>query len=116
MEEERQELRVLVEKEQTQGYRIKHAQILLKLDELPENQEWTYDKIKEAYHATPHTIFQIPVLNRTPSRGQKKYKDFSQGGRPAALWQSEIRVVCCAGNPNFRFLLGAVHINAIVIK
>ena len=38
MEEERQELRVLVEKEQTQGYRIKHAQILLKLDELPENQ------------------------------------------------------------------------------
>ena len=28
MEEERQELRVLVEKEQTQGYRIKHAQIL----------------------------------------------------------------------------------------
>ena len=59
MEEERQELRVLVEKEQTQGYRIKHAQILLKLDELPENQEWTYTKIKEAYHATPHTIFQI---------------------------------------------------------
>ena len=58
-EEERQELRVLVEKGQTQGYRIKHAQILLKLDEIPENQEWTYDKIKEAYHATPHTISQI---------------------------------------------------------
>ena len=44
-EEKRQELRVLVEKGQTQGYRIKHAQILIKLDEIPENQEWTYDKI-----------------------------------------------------------------------
>ena len=31
----------------------------MKLDEIPENQEWTYDKIKEAYHATPHTISQI---------------------------------------------------------
>ena len=62
-EEERQELRVLVEKGQTQRYRIKHAQILLKLDELPENQEWTYVKIKEAYHATPHTIFQILLLH-----------------------------------------------------
>ena len=38
-------------------------------------------------------------------RTEKKYKDFSQGGRYAALWQSEIRAVCCAGNPNFRFLL-----------
>ena len=50
---------MLVEKGRTQGYRIKHAQILLKLDEIPENQEWTYDKIKEAYHAMPHTICQI---------------------------------------------------------
>lgn len=58
-EEERQELRALVQKGQTQGYRIKHAQILLKLDERPENQGWTYEKIKAAYHATPHTISQI---------------------------------------------------------
>lgn len=58
-EEERQELRALVQKGQTQGYRIKHAQILLKLDEIPENQGWTYEKIKAAYHATPHTISQI---------------------------------------------------------
>ena len=75
-EEERQELRVLVEKGQTQGYRIKHAQILLKLDEIPENQEWTYEKIKEAYHATSHTISQIA-------------KRFVTGGMESALGRKE---------------------------
>ena len=38
------------------GYRIKHAQILLKLDKRPENAEWTYDRIKEAYSASHSTI------------------------------------------------------------
>ena len=38
-------------------------------------------------------------------RTEKKYKDFSQRGWYAALWQPEIRVVYCAGNPKFRFLL-----------
>ena len=58
-DEEREMLQELIAKGRTQGYRIKHAQILLKLDEIPENREWTYDKIREAYHATPHTICQI---------------------------------------------------------
>lgn len=75
-DEEREELRALVQKGRTQGYRIKHAQILLKLDEIPENQEWTYDKIKEAYHATPHTISQIA-------------KRFVTGGMEAALGRKE---------------------------
>ena len=75
-EEERQELQGLVQKGKTQGYRIKHAQILLKLDEIPENQGWTYDKIKEAYRATPHTICQIA-------------KRFVTGGVEAALGRKE---------------------------
>lgn len=75
-EEERQELRALAQKGQTQGYRIKHAQILLKLDERPENQGWTYEKIKAAYHATPHTISQIA-------------KRFVTGGVEAALGRKE---------------------------
>ncbi len=58
-DEERNMLQELIAKGRTQGYRIKHAQILLKLDEIPENREWTYAKIKEAYRATPHTICQI---------------------------------------------------------
>ena len=75
-EEERKMLRNLIEKGQTQGYRIKHAQILLKLDEIPENQEWTYEKIQQAYHATPHTICQIA-------------KRFVTGGVDSALGRKE---------------------------
>ena len=72
-EEERQ---VLVQKGKTQGYRIKHAKTQLKLAEIPENQGWTYDKIKEAYRATPHTICQIA-------------KRFVTGGVEAALGRRE---------------------------
>lgn len=58
-EDEREHLNELVQKGKTQGYRIRHAQILLKLDEIPENKCWTYDRIWESYNATPHTISKI---------------------------------------------------------
>ncbi len=51
-----QELKSLIQKG-GKGYRIKHAQILLKLDQKPENSFWTYDRIKEAYGASHSTIF-----------------------------------------------------------
>ena len=54
-EEEKEELETLVQKG-GKGYRIKHAQILLKLDKRPENKEWTYDRIKDAYKASHGTI------------------------------------------------------------
>lgn len=57
--EERAALQELISKGKTQGYRIRHAQILLKLDEIPENQKWTYEAIREAYGGTPYTISQI---------------------------------------------------------
>lgn len=75
-EEERHILGELIQKGKTQGYRIKHAQILLRLDEIPENQSWTYQKIKEAFHVTPHTITQIA-------------KRFVTGGLEAALGRKE---------------------------
>jgi len=53
--EERLDLLKLVQKG-GKGYRIKHAQILLKLDQIPENEEWTYDRIRAAYGATHTTI------------------------------------------------------------
>jgi len=52
---ERQELQMLIQKG-GKGYRIRHAQILLKLDQIPENAEWTYDRIKAAYSAAHGTI------------------------------------------------------------
>jgi len=48
-EEERQELRVLVKTGKTEGYRIRHAQMLLALDEISGNAEWTDKKIAKAY-------------------------------------------------------------------
>ena len=42
-DEERKELQLLIQKG-GKGYRIRHAQILLKLDQIPENREWTYDR------------------------------------------------------------------------
>jgi hypothetical protein len=55
IDEERQELQSLIQKS-GKGYRIKHAQILLKLDKTPENTEWTYNLIQSAYKATHKTI------------------------------------------------------------
>jgi transposase len=53
--DEIQELKALLQKG-GKGYRIKHAHILLKLDQKPENQTWTYDRIKDAYGASHSTI------------------------------------------------------------
>jgi hypothetical protein len=54
-EDERTELETLIQKG-GKGYRIKRAQILLKLDKIPENSNWTYDRIQDAYKARHSTI------------------------------------------------------------
>jgi len=55
-EEERELLRKLVQKGNTAGYRIRHAQLLLALDEIPANQSWTDEKIAKAYDVHIRTI------------------------------------------------------------
>ena len=57
-EEERSELKDLIKKG-GKGYRIRHAQVLLKLDKIPENEDWTYDRIKNAYGTVHSTIADI---------------------------------------------------------
>ncbi|MDR0474886.1 MAG: hypothetical protein LBH43_14575, partial [Treponema sp.] len=47
--EERDFLQKLIKKGNTAGYRIRHAQILLALDETPANAERTDTQIGEAY-------------------------------------------------------------------
>lgn len=54
-QEEKEELEQIVQKG-GKGYRIKHAQILLKLEDTPQNASWTYDRIQEAYNACHATI------------------------------------------------------------
>ena len=38
------------------GYRIKHAEILLKLDQSGDHTAWGYEQIMEAYHTSRGTI------------------------------------------------------------
>jgi transposase len=57
-DDERRELQELVQKG-GKGYRIRHAQILLKLDKRPENEEWTYDRIKAAYGSSHNAIAEV---------------------------------------------------------
>ena len=54
-EEEKSELVTLIKKG-GKGYRIKHAHILLKLNECPENDKWNYERIMEAYGVCRGTI------------------------------------------------------------
>jgi len=54
--DEREKLQDLIRKGKTAGCRIRHAQILLALDEIPENESWTDEKIGKAYDATTRTI------------------------------------------------------------
>ena len=52
---EEKELKEIIQKG-GKGYRVKHAQILLKLNQKPENADWTYNRIQEAYGANHNTI------------------------------------------------------------
>jgi len=58
-EDERKTLQNLVRTGNTAGYRIRHAQILLALDEIPENESWTDEKISKAYGSHIRTIGNI---------------------------------------------------------
>ena len=54
--EEREELMTLVNKGKTAGYKIKHANILLKADEGEYGPSWTDAQIAEAYNVHETTV------------------------------------------------------------
>jgi len=53
---ERAELEEIISKGKTQGYRIRHAQILLAVNDIPDNKEWTDKKIAKAYNTTEKSV------------------------------------------------------------
>ena len=55
-DEEREFLQKLIKKGNTAGHKIRHAQILLALDEIPANESWTDEKIGNAYGSHIRTI------------------------------------------------------------
>jgi hypothetical protein len=54
--EERETLKKVIQKGHTAGYRIRHAQILLALDEIPANTSWTDAEIARAYGSNIRSI------------------------------------------------------------
>ena len=54
--EERETLQRLIKKGNTAGYRIRHAQMLLALDEIPANEHWTDARIGDAYGARQQAV------------------------------------------------------------
>lgn len=58
-EEERAFLQKLIKKGKTAGHRIRHAQILLTLDEIPSNEHWTDALIGDTYGARQRAIGEL---------------------------------------------------------
>lgn len=99
-EEEREELNAQ-EQKGGKGYRIKHAQIMLKLDERPENTEWTYDRIKDAYGASHSTIAGVAkrfVLEGVEAAlGRKEQKNRSR--KVTGEVEARICTIACSDPP-----------------
>ncbi len=99
-DEEIEELEALIKKG-GKGYRIKHAQILLKLDEKPENEGWTYNRIHEAYNASSATIAGIAkrfVENGLESAlGRKKRENYPR--KVTGEVEAQISAIACSAPP-----------------
>jgi len=57
--EERGMLEKLIQKGKVSGFRMRHAGILLKLDEIPENKHWTGKTIAQAHNTNENSITHI---------------------------------------------------------
>jgi len=101
--EERHELNTLIKKG-GKGYRIRHAQILLKLDKTPENENWTYNMIQEAYGPTHTTIagiakrFVFEGLESALSR--KKHNNYRR--KVTGEVEAKICMIACSAPPEGR--------------
>lgn len=102
-EEERQEMEKLIQKG-GKGYRIKHAQILLKLDAIEENAEWTYERIKSAYRTSNGTIAGVAKRFVTESLeaalGRKKHDNYHR--KVTGEVEARICAIACSEAPDGR--------------
>jgi hypothetical protein len=102
-DEEREELNKLIQKG-GKGYRIKHAQILLKLDQRIENAGWTYELIKSAYNTSGGTIAGVAkrfVLEGTDAAlGRKKQENYRR--KVTGGIEAKICTIACSAPPEGR--------------
>ena len=102
-EAEREELQALIQKG-GKGYRIRHAQILMKLDQTPENTDWTYDRIKDAYgaaHGTTAGIAKRYVFEGVESAlGRKTHDNYRR--KVTGEVEAHICAIACSEAPEGR--------------
>ena len=102
-DDERNELLRLIQKG-GKGYRIKHAQILLKLDRIPKNADWTYEKIMAAYGTTSATISGVAkrfVLEGLEAAlGRKKQENYHR--KVTGDIEARICAIACSQPPEGR--------------
>jgi len=101
--EERCELQAQIQKG-GKGYRIRHAQILLKLDHIPENADWTYNQIQAAYRATHTTIAGIAKRfvfeGLEAALGRKKHDNYHR--KVTGDVEARICAIACSKPPEGR--------------
>jgi hypothetical protein len=102
-EEEREELLKLIQKG-GKGYRIKHAQILLKLDQRMENAGWTYERIKSAYNTSGGTIAGVAkrfvLEGMEAALGRKKQENYHR--KVTGEIEARICAIACSKPPEGR--------------
>jgi hypothetical protein len=102
-DEERQELKELIQKG-GKGYRIKHAQILQKLDDIPENEKWTQERIREAYGAARNTIASVAKRfvfeGLEAALGRKKQENYHR--KVTGEVEARICAIACSDPPEGR--------------
>jgi len=57
--EERETLEKLIRKGKVSGFKMRHAAILLKMDDIPENREWTGKAIANAHDTNENSVTHI---------------------------------------------------------
>jgi len=118
-QQEREELKQLIQKG-GKGYRIKHAQILLKLDQTPENKTWTYNHIQTAYNATPSTI--ASVAKRFVTEGMEaalgRKKQLNYHRKVTGEIEAHICTIACSQPPqgHSRWTMQAIADQLIQLK
>ena len=100
---EREELQYLIQKG-GKGYRVRHAQILLKLDALPENADWTYDQIAAAYNAARGTISGVAkrfvLAGMESALGRKNHNNHNR--KVTGEVEAQICAIACSNPPDGR--------------
>ena len=102
-ETEREYLRNQIQKG-GKGYRIKHAQILLKLDQNLVNLGWTYERIKEAFNVSNGMIAGVAkrfvLEGMEVALGRKKQENYAR--KVTGEVEAKICAIACSEPPEGR--------------